>query len=130
MKNKLRILIGIFIFSHFIFSYTCIKTGYLKKRNEIFYNDGFELKQLSKVDANTFKQIYSFIGRDKNHVYYVGEILKNIDTKTFEVVSKYIPIPDDPVWGIGCQISYITEFKDKNGTYSLEDIQNGKLELE
>ncbi len=85
---------------------------------------------MKNVNIETFKDLDGNFGKDKNHIYYTGKILKKIDAKTFEIVSNYIPIPDDPVWGIGCQTSYITEFKDKNGTYKLEDIQSGKLKLE
>ena len=130
MKKKLLILAGMFIFFQFGFSLSCFFSHYELKDNTAIYNGLNEKVTMKNVNIETFKDLDGNFGKDKNHIYYTGKILKNIDTKTFEVVSKYIPIPDDPVWGIGCQTSYITEFKDKNGTYKLEDIQNGKLKLE
>ena len=130
MKKKLLILAGMFIFFQFGFSLSCFFSHYELKDNTAIYNGLNEKVTMKNVNIETFKDLDGNFGKDKNHIYYTGKILKNIDTKTFEVVSKYIPIPDDPVWGIGCQTSYITEFKDKNGVYKLEDIQSGKLKLE
>ena len=130
MKKKLLILAGILVFFQFGFSLSCFFPHYEVKGDTVMFNGGSNKVMMGNVDIETFKDLDGIFGKDKNHVYYVGKILKNIDTKTFEIVSKYIPIPDDPVWGIGCQTSYITEFKDRNGTYKLEDIQNGKLKLE
>ena len=130
MKKKLLILAGMFIFFQFGFSLSCFFSHYELKDNTAIYNGLNEKVTMKNVNIETFKDLDGNFGKDKNHIYYTGKILKKIDAKTFEIVSNYIPIPDDPVWGIGCQTSYITEFKDKNGTYKLEDIQSGKLKLE
>ena len=84
---------------------------------------------INKVDIKTFQDLDGFFGADNNYIYYKGKKVNNIDVKTFEIVS-WNELKPDPIWGTGCQTSYITEFKDKNGTYKLEDIQNGKLKLE
>ena len=130
MKKKLLILAGMLVFFQLGFSLSCFFSHYELKDKTVIYNGLDEKVTMKNVDIETFKDLDGNFGKDKNHIYYTGKILKNIDTKTFEIVSKYIPIPDDPVWGIGCQTSYITEFKDKNGIYKLEDIQSGKLKLE
>ena len=130
MKKKLLILAGMLVSFQLGFSLSCFFSHYELKDNIVIYNGLDEKVMMKNVDIETFKNLDGNFGKDKNHIYYRGKILKNIDSKTFEIVSKYIPIPDDPVWGIGCQTSYITEFKDKNGIYKLEDIQSGKLKLE
>ena len=86
---------------------------------------------MEKVDFETFKELDKNLGKDKNHVYYEGKIIKDIDTETFEIISWYEPKPiEGSPWGLGCQYRYIEKFKDKNGTYELKDIRNGKLKLE
>ena len=130
MKKKLLILAGILVFFQFGFSLSCFFPHYEVKGDTVMFNGGSNKVMMGNVDIETFKDLDGLFGKDKNHVYYTGKTLKNIDAETFETVSKYIPIANDPIWGIGCQVSYIIEFKDKNGTYKLEDIQSGKLKLE
>ena len=130
MKKKLSILLGMLIFFQLGFSLSCFFSHYELKDNTAIYNGLNEKVTMENVDIETFEDLDGYFGKDKNHIYYDGKILKNIDVKTFEVISKYLPIANDPIWGIGCQTSYITEFKDKNGIYKLEDIQSGKLKLE
>ena len=130
MKNKLLILIGIFVFVQFGFSLSCFFPYYKIEDGTIMYYGGSNKVMLEKFDIETFEGLDRAFGKDKNHVYFTGKIIEKIDAKTFEIVSRYEPkpIPNSP-WGIGCQTSYITEFKDKNGTYKLEDFQSGKLKL-
>ena len=130
MKKKLLILAGMLVFFQLGFSLKCFFPSYMLKDKAIIYHGLDGKVTIKNVDIETFEDLDGYFGKDKNHIYYDGKILENIDAKTFEVISKYLPIANDPVWGIGCQTSYITEFKDKNGTYKLEDIQSGKLKLE
>lgn len=130
MKRKFFILAGIFMFFQFGFSLSCFFPHYEISGDTIMYNGGASNTKLKNADVKTFKELDTLFGTDKNRVYYRGKHIKNIDRETFEIVSRFIPVSDDPVWGIGCQTSYIETFKDKNGVYSLEDIMNGKLKLE
>ena len=130
MKKKLLILAGILVFFQLGFSLKCFFPSYVFKDKAVIYNGLDGKVTMENVDIETFEDLDGYFGKDKNHIYFDGKILKNIDVKTFEVTSNYIPIANDPIWGIGCQTSYITEFKDKNGIYELEDIRSGKLKLE
>lgn len=129
MKKTFLILGGVFIFSHLILSYPCLKTGYLKRDNRVFYNDGVKLKELSKADVKTFKQIHSFVGKDKNNVYYGGEVIKGLDLESLEVYSDVISLEiTEPV--VECHPIIDVRFKDKNGDYGIGDIQKKFLKPE
>jgi hypothetical protein len=130
MKRKLLIFFSTFIIFQFGLSLSCFFPHYEIQKERVIYIGGRGTVVLKNVDIKTFKELDIIFGIDENRVYYEGKHLKNIDAGTFEIVKEYIPIPDDPVWGIGCKTPYIEEFKDKNGIYKLEDIRNGKLELE
>lgn len=121
MKNKLLILAGFFIFFQLGFSLRCFFPHYRIEGRTVKYT-GRERLSVDKADVETFKDLDGVFGIDKNHVYYEGKILKNIDVKTFEITERYKVVADDPIWGIGCQTPYIIKFKDKNGEYKLEDI--------
>ena len=123
MKKKLLILAGLFMFFQFGFSLSCFFPHYSFAEKKVTYIGLGEKIDVDKADIETFKDLDGAFGIDKNNVYYLGKVLKKIDRQTFEVTARYIPVPNDPVWGIGCQTSYITEFKDKNGVYKLEDIK-------
>ena len=127
MKNKLLILAGLFMFFQFGFSLSCFFPHYSIDGSKISYVGLEGNLVLEEVDIETFKTLDEAFAADKNHIYYMGKPVKSIDRETFEATAWYIPVPEDPVWGIGCQTSYITEFKDKNGVYKLEDLKNGKL---
>ena len=131
MKKKLLILAGMLIFFQFGFSLSCAQISYYYdvKDGKVNYIVGNQELPVSKADAGTFKKLDNFFGMDINHVYYQDKIISNIDIKTFEVLEWSNP-KSDPIWGTGCKSAYISHFKDKNGVYSLEDIQNGKLKLE
>jgi hypothetical protein len=127
MKKKLLILAGIFIFFQFGYSLKCFFPHYKLEGKKLVYIGLDEKTAVNTADIETFKELDEAFGIDKDHVYYEGKILRNIDSKTFEVTGNHIPVADDPIWGIECQTSYITEFKDKNGIYRTEDIKNGKI---
>ena len=126
MKKKLLILAGILVFFQFGFSSNCVSPNYELKDKTIIYNNGVEKVTMRNVDAETFEHLDGYFGRDKNHVYYIGKILGNIDVKTFETVDKVTPSLSKKE----CPSSLIMEFKDKNGTYGLSDIWSGELKLE
>ena len=126
MKKKLLILAGLFTFVLLGFSLRYFFPHYSTDKGKIVYIGLGERKIAEEADTETFKELDNVFGIDKNYVYYMGKALKNIDRNTFEPTDWFIPVPNDPVWGIGCQTSYITEFKDKNGVYKTEDLRNRK----
>lgn len=114
MKKKLLMLFGMAMLFHFGYAISCEKRVYYKTYG----------------DESSYKNLDDSFGIDKNHIYYQGKIIKNIDFETFEIVLWNMELPH-PVWGNTCQrSSYIKKFKDKNGEYTIEDISNGKLKLE
>ena len=128
MKKKLFILAGLFMFFQFGYSLSCFFPHYRLGEKKVTYIGLGEQVNVDKADIETFKDLDGVFGADKNYVYYLGKPLKNIDRNTFEVTGRYIPVPNDPIWGIGCQTSYITEFKDKNWAYKLEDVKKWQAE--
>ena len=123
MIRKLMILAGLFMMFQFGFSLSCsMPRGYEIKENDILYS-GISVKG---VDKSSFKKLDINLAKDKNNIYYQGKVIKELDSKTFEVVKRNIPTKGDPR---GDCVNYIKIFKDKNGIYQLEDIQKGVLEL-
>lgn len=127
MKGKLLILAGLFMFFQLGFSLSCFFPYYQITEKEVIYIGLQEKRTVEKADIESFKMLDGAFAVDKDYVYYLGKPLENIDRTTFEITDWFIPVPNDPVWGIGCQTQSIIEFKDKNGTYKLEDLRNKKL---
>ena len=103
MKRKLLIFFSTFIIFQFGLSLSCFFPHYEIQKEKVLYIGGHDTAVLKNMDVKTFKELDIIFGIDENRVYYAGKHLKNIDAGTFEVVKKYIPIPDDPVWGVGCK---------------------------
>ena len=129
-RKKLFMLVGFIVLSQFIFSIRCFIPHYSRNdKNEIFYKTSVNGEKILKnVDLNTFKNIDSNFAIDKNHLYFTGEVLNDIDVETFEVVEWWRP-EFDPVWGNVCNPSKVLKFKDKNGIYNIEDVKQMLLEL-
>ena len=130
MKKKLIILVGLFMMFQFVYS-VCIGSYYIVVDGKLRYTGAGQNRVVKNVDIETFEDLDWAFAKDKNRVYYLGQNIKNIDAKTFQVIHEYKPIPefiDSPV--PTCGPLNIEKFKDKNGTYELKDIQNGKLQLE
>ncbi|MBP9478728.1 MAG: DKNYY domain-containing protein [Sebaldella sp.] len=101
------------------------------EKQKVIYYKSKDTGEIVKIkDYKTFVIIDQNFAKDKKKVYYQGKVVKNLDSKTFQetVIETIEPAPN--LNGTYSQSSRIWLFKDKNGTYSLEDIQNGKLELE
>ena len=110
MKKVLIILslIGVFSASY---SYTCsgaayydIQRGYVIKSNKVFYQYSYkstqvnnnkkeiiskeeENKEIPGVDTASFKQINSYIGMDKNNIYYGSKVIGK--SEGFESLGAY-----------------------------------------
>ena len=132
MRSKLLILIGTIVFFQSGFS-CCSASEYKIENGKIFWKQDLKIeRELKNVDLKTFEnldesvELNAHFAKDKNHVYYQGKIIKEIDSKTFEVVKRNIPTKEDPR---GDCVNYIKIFKDKNGVYQIEDIRIGVLEL-
>ena len=128
MKKKLLTAVQIFIFSQLIFSYECFKTGYLEKNNRIYYYDGVKQKIVPKADASTFRQLYSFIGRDSRNVYFGAKVIKGLNFKTLEVYSDVMELEEIKP-EVTCYPVIDIRFRDKNGIYRITDTESG-IEIE
>ena len=130
MKKKLPILPGLFMMFQFGYS-VCIRSYYIVVDGTLKYTGAGQNRVVKNVDIKTFEDLDWAFAKDKNRVYYLGQSIKNIDAETFEVIREYeqpsVNIKSPPP---RCGPPNITKFKDKNGTYELKDIQNGKLKLE
>ena len=131
MRKKLYILAILLMTFSFGFSTSCVSSYYIVNSDGVvFTRDNVTLKD---VDIKTFRILNWAFAMDKNKVYYLGKHLKDIDAGTFEIIrdnkkrTNEIILDDYPRCGGD---STIKKFKDKNGTYELEDIQTGKLKLE
>ena len=132
MRNKLLILISLPIFFQLGIS-CCSASEYKIENGKIFWKQDLKVKkELKNVDLETFEdldgsvKLNAHFAKDKNNIYYQGKVIKELDSKIFEVVKRNIPTKGDPR---GDCVNYIKIFKDKNGIYQLEDIQKGVLEL-
>ena len=123
MRKNLLIIIGILILGQLGFSLDCIYRGYKIENNEVHYLNGNSYIKLENADYKTFEVVdsvnYSILGKDKDHVYYQGKLLPNINEKTFKILEEITP-PVQKVWGYGCGASgYIIE--DGEQRYILEE---------
>ena len=57
--------------------------GFYKRNNKIYLNDTI----VKGTDANTFEAIWYDWQKDKNHYYYEGKVVTEIDYKTFKILS-------------------------------------------
>ena len=128
--KKLYILLGLFTFFQFSFSYQCVpRLEYAVEKDKVKYGS----KEIKEADIKTFEIVDSSFSKDKKNVYYKGNKVLNVDAKTF------IPVKTETYTGYcdfsgtrprNLKVEIVTEFKDKNGEYKLEDIRTGKLKLE
>ena len=126
------IIFGTIVFFQSVFS-CCSASEYKIENGKIFWKQNLKIeRELKNVDLETFEdldgsvKLNAHFAKDKNNIYYQGKVIKELDSKIFEVVKRNIPTKGDPR---GDCVNYIKIFKDKNGIYQLEDIQKGVLEL-
>ncbi|QNF33237.1 DKNYY domain-containing protein [Adhaeribacter swui] len=91
---------------------TSCKQGYKVEDEKVYYEywnegSGQNKRLLEHADAKTF-QILSFdcdcsfkFGKDKNHLYIDGELIKNIDPHTFQFIGNYIFRDKDSAYFFG-----------------------------
>ena len=132
MRKKLMILVGVFLVFQFGYSLSCVGSYYRVVDGVLRYTGAGQNRIVKDVDSKTFERLDWAFAKDKNRVYYLGQNIKNIDAETFEVIREYEPLSSIDIKSPPprCEPPNITKFKDKNGTYELKDIQNGKLKLE
>lgn len=83
-----------------------IDNRYYKDKTNIYYNKNGKLKKIEDVNFKSFAILEenSYFGKDKNNIYYKGDILEKIDKNSFKVLNE----------------SYDNSIiKDKNGIYIL-----------
>lgn len=127
MKKAFLIISALFMISHLSVSLSCMYRGYKKENNKIYYvelrKNGIE-KEMKEVDYNTFEVIeslphFKLLAKDKKNVYYQGEKIENVNSKTFKIIKEILPRDKGP-WKYGCgSSSYIIE--DKGNIYELRE---------
>lgn len=107
MKNR---YLFFFIIIACVFG-SCRK-GYKVENNKVYYeywNEGSGQNKtlLEKADANSFKKLefdcnseFEF-GKDKNHLYIDGEIIRDIDPNTFKYIGNYVFRDKDSAYFFG-----------------------------
>ncbi len=88
--KKLFLLVT-FLFLTFI-SEGCeiISSEYKIMDNVVYYDVGLHNKEIDSIfgaDYESFEIINRVFAYDKNHVYYMGKILKEADSKSFQVIN-------------------------------------------
>ena len=128
MKKNYFIILVLLMINQLSFSLSCVYRGYKKENNKVYYvekrRNGTE-KKIKEADYDTFEIIesephYRLLAKDKRYVYYQGEKIENVNSKTFEIIKENLP-PDKGPWKYGCGSSgYIIE--DKGRQYELKEI--------
>lgn len=67
---------------------SCTKQ-YITKEDKLYFKTwneahGRQLHLVEKVDINSFKELKKGYGKDHNHIFYNGQLIKNSDPKSFE----------------------------------------------
>lgn len=90
----------IFLISTILILTSC-RRGYKIEGDEVYYEtwnegSGQNLQLIEQADAKTFQKLilesdsdFEF-GKDKNHLFINGELINNIDPKTFKYIGNYI----------------------------------------
>ncbi len=125
MKSKFLIILILFSMCQLSFSLNCKYRGYLKENNKVYYfgDNSVTKKEVENADYETFEVIksvnYSLLGKDKDNVYYNGELVEGIDAKTFKIIKEIKPA-FKVFLGYGCGSSgYILE--DEGKQYELRE---------
>ena len=109
MKNKLFLLLGMLLLIQFSFSNACMR-GYRIKNKKVYYMISHnKIKEMKEVDYKSFEIISLSLAKDEKKVYYYGEVVNNVNPKTYKIVS----------------ISEKYNFECVDASYILED--NGKI---
>ena len=87
MLKKLFIMLVILLNSYFGYALGCVYRGYEVEKNDVYYINGNVKKKLSKADYKTFKIVrlsnYNLLARDKNYLYYQGEVVDGVNPNTY-----------------------------------------------
>lgn len=91
IQRKLNLTIILTLIFNMIFMVSCKYRAYKNDGKKITfhsYDPEFLIPYSEEVsaDPNTFESLSEFYGRDKNHVYYWGEILDGIDAASFRII--------------------------------------------
>lgn len=91
---------------------TSCRHGYKIEGDKVYYESwnegsGQNKRIIEQADAKTFKELtfdcdcYFEFGKDKNHLFIDGELIKNIDPNTFEFIGNYIFRDKDSAYFFG-----------------------------
>ena len=79
--------------------------GYCRDTNHIFYSG-----KASPADVNSFEPLLEGFAKDKQSVYYFGNILKDIDVNTFKMINSFYFTDKNHVYFIYSAPKYDHEF--------------------
>lgn len=111
MLRKLFVVLAVLLNSYSVFALGCVYRGYEIEKHDVYYINGSIRKKLSKADLKTFKIVrlsnYNLLARDKNNLYYQGEIVEGVNPNTF-LIKKVIPSEEKNSDGYNCRsASYV-----------------------
>ena len=123
MLKKIFIMLIILLNSYFGYSLGCVYRGYEIEKNDVYYVNGSTKKKLQKADYKTFKIVrlsnYNLLARDKNNLYFQGEIVDGVDPNTY-LIKKVIPSEEKDENGYICG-SGVYELIDGGKEYILKE---------
>ena len=109
---------------------------YITKNNSVYFvDDASHPYKIEIADYISFTVLSQFYAKDKNHVYFFGDILENVDKDTFAVLSGFYAKDNKHIY-FGDRIFQNIDFasfkalnnfyaKDKNSVYlSGEKVKN------
>ena len=104
---KIRQIIIIILTTLF---FTSCRLGYKIETDGVYYEtwnegNGYKKRLIEQADAKTFQKL-NFdcnlnFGKDKNHLFIDGELIKSIDPNTFEYIGNYIFRDKDSAYFFG-----------------------------
>ena len=119
---------------------------YFGDDKNIYYFDESDFKKLDRADINSFERIeYTGFFKDKNNVYYDGEIVEGIDMNSIEVINGMCIKDKNSVFYEGKKLrnispdnfnifdgglSYNKILVDKNGIYKFIETEDNKKTIE
>ncbi|MBL7786774.1 MAG: DKNYY domain-containing protein [Chitinophagales bacterium] len=91
MKELYIVVIALHLFSCELIE--DINMGYIKRDQKIYWSNGLgggrggsiHIDTLYEADYSSFQKMKGYYAKDKNHVYFRGCIVKEVDSASFEV---------------------------------------------
>ncbi len=89
MRRRLVVLVGVFLVFQFGFSNACGMRYKLEKGKIYYYNNFKDRIEIKEVNYKTFEIISNTLAKDTNNIYYLGEKVNGVNSKTFKITKEY-----------------------------------------